>query len=78
MKTKTPLDYEQEKSLRDAAFVLRNKLESCRFFMAAVGIEHRHWSLSAFMYNSHAGVFDNGNFPSGIGQVRGLAIGYRL
>ena len=36
MKTKTPLDYEQEKSLRDAAFVLRNKLESCRFFPVGV------------------------------------------
>ena len=33
---KTPLDYEQEKSLRDAAFVLRNKLESCRFFSVGV------------------------------------------
>ena len=47
-------------------------------YMAAVGIEHRQWSLSAFMYNPHAGVFDNGNFPSGIGRVRGLAIGYRF
>ena len=36
MKTKTPLDYEQEKPLRDAAFVLRNKLESCRFFSVGV------------------------------------------
>ena len=47
-------------------------------YMAAVGIEHGHWSLSAFTYNSNAGVFDNGNFPSGIGQVRGLAVGYRF
>ena len=49
-----------------------------RSYMAAVGIERGHWSLSAFYYNSNAGVFENGNFPSGIGEVRGLSVGYRF
>lgn len=47
-------------------------------YMAAIGIERGLWSLSAFYYNSNAGVFDTGNFPSGIGEVRGLSIGYRF
>lgn len=62
MKTKTPLDYEQEKSLRDAAFVLKNKLESCRFFSVGVTgfLVGLILLLSAMLYfcrTSHAGGF---------------------
>ena len=47
-------------------------------YMAAVGADMGQWSVSAFYYNSNAGVFESGNFPSGIGEVRGLAIGYKF
>ena len=64
MKTKTPLDYEQEKSLRDAAFVLRNKLESCRFFSVGVTgfLVGLILLLSAMLYfcrSAHAGGADS-------------------
>ena len=62
---KTPLDYEKEKSLRDAILTLKNKLESCRFFSFGVTglLVGLILLLSAMLYfckTAHAGGFEVG------------------
>ena len=55
-----------------------NETRSGGGYMFALGIERGPWSVSVFYYNSNIGVFDSGNIPSGIGEVRGWSIGYRF
>ena len=47
--------------------------------MLNVGVEYKNLMASVFLYSSNIGSgFDSGNYPSGTGDVYGIAIGWRF